>query len=66
MFGIGLMNDTIYIQKLESAIINQLLPIYNKYYETTGLSRPSIAIIDTLMRRQDKKIPALLKSNSSV
>lgn len=55
------MNDAEYIKKLEDVIQQQLLPVYNKYYILTKNKRPPLDILDTILIKKDKKVPALLK-----
>jgi len=55
------MNDKDrYIEQLEKLIVNKLLPIYDEYYELTGLPRPELNIP---ICRAAKRIPALLRAD---
>ncbi len=52
------MNDNErYIEQLEKLIVNKLLPIYDEYYELTGLPKPELNIP---FFRNRKKLPVLL------
>jgi len=57
------MNDKDrYIEQLEKLILNELLPIYNKYYALKGMPRPELSIP---IPRSPRKLPAILQKQVS-
>lgn len=53
-----------YVKELELLILDQLLPVYEKYQKTAGAVNPLQGINPELLKqiKTKKKLPALLKA----
>lgn len=52
--------DEVYVDRLEQMIINQLLPIYKRYYKMQGVEAPALDV--EIVKKLDRQEPALFKA----
>jgi hypothetical protein len=53
-----------YVQKLEDMILNQLLPVFDKYYTGKPFAKKpelDVLVLSLLNRKKAAKVPVLLK-----